>query len=210
MSRDVQQNRSRRTVIIVAIVAVIAVAAIAALTTGSGNGSNPDVVISETQPVTVTGVALPRYPDQGADPAIGQPAPVVSGSSFDGTPIDITNDGRPKIIIFLAHWCPHCQNDVEALTPYVAANGLPDDVDIYAIATSTDASAPNYPPSKWLKDWPVTTLADSAQSEAARAYGLSAFPFFVFVTAEGNVDFRFPGEVPPETLYEAARTLAGG
>jgi len=31
----------------------------------------------------------------------------------------------------------------------------------------------------------------------------------MFVTSEGNVDFRFPGEVPPETLVDAARTLAG-
>jgi len=216
MSRNVQQKqptraaRSRRTVIVVAIVAVIAMAAIAALTTGSGNDpSTADVVISETQSVTVSGVALPRYPEQGADPAIGMPAPELTGASFDGTPVIIANDGVPKILMFVAHWCPHCNNDVEALTPYIATNGLPDGVGFYAISTGSDSGAPNYPPSKWLRDFPVTTLADNPQSAAAQAFGLNAFPFFVFVTSEGNVDFRFPGEVPPETLYEAARTLAG-
>jgi len=216
MSRTVEQkagggeSRSRRMVIIIGIVAVIAIAAVAALSTGgTSETTTPGVVVSETQPVTVSGAALPRYPEQGPDPAIGQQAPEVSGLSFDGTPVSIANDGNAKIIIFLAHWCPHCQNDVKELTPYIEANGLPAGVEFYSVATGSDPAAPNYPPSEWLKDWPIMTMADSSQGEAAQAFGLNAFPFFVFVTAEGNVDFRFPGEVPPETLVEAARTLAG-
>ncbi|NOY55764.1 MAG: TlpA family protein disulfide reductase [Actinobacteria bacterium] len=216
MSKNVEQERadttgSRRTVIVVAIVAVLAIAGIAALSTGGGNGSpGGGGTISETQPVTVSGVALPRYPEKGADPAVGQQAPTLSGFSFDGTPISITNDGKPKIIIFLTHWCPHCQNDVKELKPYIKANGLPDGVDFYAVSTASDPTAPNYPPSKWLADWPIPTMADDAQNSAAQAFGLNAFPFFVFVTAEGNVDFRFPGEVPPEALVEAAKQLATG
>ena len=28
---------------------------------------------------------------------------------FDGADVAIANDGRAKLILFLAHWCPHCQ-----------------------------------------------------------------------------------------------------
>ncbi|NIA25045.1 MAG: redoxin family protein [Gammaproteobacteria bacterium] len=215
MSKNGQQkpadaSGSRSTVIIVAIVAILAIAGIAAISTiGAGDSAAGTGTISETQPVTVSGTALPRYPEQGADTAIGQQAPELSGLSFDGTPVSITNDGRPKIIIFLAHWCPHCQNDVKELTPYIKANGLPDDVDFYAVSTGSDPAAPNYPPSKWLADWPIPTIADDAQGAAAQAFGLNAFPFFVFVTAQGTIDFRFPGEVPPEALVDAAHVLAG-
>jgi cytochrome c biogenesis protein CcmG/thiol:disulfide interchange protein DsbE len=203
-----QSKHRTRLIIGIGIVAVLAIAVVAALSTGGGNGS-PGIEVAETQPVTVVGTALPRYPDDGSDdPAVGMPAPEVSGLSFDGTPVSITNDGRPKIILFLAHWCSHCQNDVELLTAYVKDNGLPPDVALYSVATGTDAGAPNYPPSEWLKEWPLPVIADSPQSEAAQAFGLSAFPFFVLVTADGIVDFRFPGEVQPDVLYQAAVTLA--
>jgi thiol-disulfide isomerase/thioredoxin len=203
-----EKRSPRRIIIIAAGLAVVAIAAVAALSTRGGTAT-PDVPLNETQPVTVTGTfLLPLNTGQGIDPAIGTPAPEISGLSFDGTPVSITNDGRPKIILFVAHWCSHCQGDVTALTSYIKSNGMPPDVEFYAVSTGTDASAPNYPPSTWLKDFPVPTIADSPQSEAAQAYGLTAFPFFVFVTAEGNVDFRFPGEVRPEVLYQAALTLA--
>jgi len=198
-------KRSRFTAIAIGIAAVAVIAVVAVLST-KGGGSTADV--SQMQPVTVTGTALPRYPDSGADPAIGLSAPEISGFSFDGTPVSITADGKPKIIAILAHWCSHCQNDVELLTPYIQDNGMPHLVEFYAISTLADASSPNWPPSKWLKDWPVPTIADSSTSQAAQALGVSAFPFFVFITADGNVDFRFPGEVQPDVLYQAAITLA--
>jgi thioredoxin-related protein len=54
----------------------------------------------------------------------------------------------------------------------------------------------------------VPTIADSSTSQAAQVLGVSAFPFFVFITGDGTVDFRFPGEVEPDVLYQAAVTLA--
>ncbi|GBD85990.1 soluble secreted antigen MPT53 precursor [bacterium BMS3Abin02] len=211
MSRQSKDNpapvRSRRLWIIIGVLGILAIAAAAGLST-KGGPTATNATIGETQMVTVTGTALPRYPKQGADPAIGMRAPQLSGSSFDGTRISIGDDGKPKIIVFLTHWCPHCQNDVNELTPYIDENGLPPGVEFYSVATATDATAPNYPPSKWLADWPVPTMADSPENTAANAFGLNAFPFFVFVTADGKVDFRFPGEIPPEALFQAAERLA--
>lgn len=204
-------KKQRTTAIIAIVVLVFALAGIAAMTTGRPAGDTPTAAaetISETQPVTITGTPLPRYPDQGPDPAIGMTAPELVGASFDGTPVTITNDGVPKVIMFIAHWCPHCNNDVEALRPYIKQNGIPDGTAIYAVSTSPQVGAPNYPPSQWLTDWPVTTLADDPENSAAQAYGLNAFPFFVFVTADGVIDFRFPGEVPPDALMDALNLLA--
>jgi len=62
------------------------------------------VTISETRQVEVSGVILPQLPESGADSALGLPMPDLSGQSFDGTPVEIKNDGRPKIIMFLTHW----------------------------------------------------------------------------------------------------------
>jgi hypothetical protein len=63
-----------------------------------------DSSIRETRPVDITGAALPAYPDGGTDSAVGMEAPGVSGSSFDGTAVEITDDGRPKVLMILAHW----------------------------------------------------------------------------------------------------------
>jgi hypothetical protein len=64
----------------------------------------PAVETSETRPVTISGDLLPPLPESGADFALGLTMPELSGQSFDGTPVEIKNDGRPKIIMFLTHW----------------------------------------------------------------------------------------------------------
>jgi len=201
-----RKRRSRRTPILIGAAIVAIVALVALLTTGSGSeGEN----IKQTRPVTITGQALPTYQSGMPDPAAGMAAPEITGATFDGTPLSITNDGTPKAIILLAHWCPHCQTEVEELTPYIKANGIPEGVEVVSISTSVNAAKPNYPPSKWLADWPVPTLADDSNSSSARAFGLSGFPFVVFIDADGKVVGRSEGSVAPETLYQILDQLAG-
>ena len=75
---------------------------------GDGNGSDGSdgSTIEETRPVIVSGLPLPVLFDGGQDAAVinEMTMPELTGASFDGTPISITNDGRPKVILFLAHW----------------------------------------------------------------------------------------------------------
>ena len=74
-------------------------------TAADPDGTDPVAAqISETRPVTVTGNPLPPMPEQGADVALGLPMIELVGQSFDGTPVEFKNDGRPKIIMFLTHW----------------------------------------------------------------------------------------------------------
>lgn len=153
---------------------------------------------------------LPVFDRATPDTARGMPAPELSGQSLSGEPLTIGDDGRAKVILFVAHWCPHCQAEVPRVVGHLAENPLPDDVDLYGVATSSNPNAPNYPPADWLAEeqWTFPTL-DDADNSAAAQYGLSGFPFFVGIDAEGKVVARGSGELTTDQfdqLVEAARS----
>lgn len=114
-------------------------------------------------------------------------------------------------MLFVAPWCPHCQREVPFIVDHLGANPLPDDVELVTVSTSVDEKAPNYPPDEWLDEegWPFPVLADAESGDAATAYGLTAFPYFVAIDAEGTVVERASGELTAEqldALVEAARS----
>src|SRR5207237_293215 len=142
-------------------VVVLAVAAI--VSSGGSDKKKSAAGLEQTRPVTITGTPLADLPQTGDDPAVGKEIPEAKGQSFDGSPVDIRNDGRPKLILFVAHWCPHCQREVPLLVDYLKSHPLPKGVDLYTVATATSSAKPNYPPSAWLDKvgWKASTLADS-------------------------------------------------
>lgn len=185
----------------------IVIALVAALVVSTGGS---DDTTAQTAAVRVTGAPLPKLNDSGVDTAIGKMIPNVAGSRLDGADIDIVADGRPKLIFFLAHWCPHCRAEVPVVTKWLNDKGAPQGVDLYAVSTAVDKARPNYPPSEWLakEKWPVPTLVDSPESAAGNAYGVGGFPMFVSVKADGTVAARASGELPVaeiEKLLAAAR-----
>ncbi len=162
--------------------------------------------------VTVDGATLPVFEAGTNDPAIGTAGPVLSGADVDGNPVTIGGPGEPRIVLFLAHWCSHCQAEVPRVTDYLAENEV--DVEFLSVVTSSNATAPNYPPSVWLEreEWPVPTLYDDAATTAGTAYGLSGFPFWAILDADGVVQSRFSGELSTEQLQSVidfASTLSG-
>lgn len=165
-----------------------------------------------TAAVTITGTPLVAARDGGTDPAAGKAFPELSGlSTFDGSALSIAKDGRPKVIIFIAHWCPHCQREVPVIVDWLAANGTPTDVDLYAVSTGVAADRGNFPPAAWLikENWPVPTLADDEKGSAFAAAGLTSFPSFVAVDAAGNVVLRTSGELST-SQFEALLARAAG
>jgi cytochrome c biogenesis protein CcmG/thiol:disulfide interchange protein DsbE len=192
------------------LVIILAVAAIAS-SGGGGDKKKAAEGVEETRPVTVTGTALPKLPESGADPAVGQPIPEAKGQSFDGTPVDIRSDGRPKLVLFVAHWCPHCQREVPLLVKYMKSNPLPKGIDLYAVSTAVNEPRGNYPPSSWLKKegWTAPTLADSDKGEAADAFGLPGFPYFVAVDGAGKVVARTSGEISTDDFAALAAKALG-
>jgi thiol-disulfide isomerase/thioredoxin len=150
------------------------------------------------RPVTTTGSALAAFASSSSDPAVGKTIPDITGSSFEGSPVRISDDGKAKVVLFVAHWCPHCQREVPLLAADLHRTPLPPNIEMITISTGVNPSAPNYPPSKWLAgvDWPTPVIADDSQSSAATAYGLTAYPYLVFVDAHNHVQFRASGEMP--------------
>src|SRR3954451_11084974 len=90
-------------VLIVAVVLLGVVAVVASRGSDDKSTSANSGAAEQTRPVTGTGTPLPQMPNSGSDPAVGMVAPDVSGASFDGSPVKIVNDGRPKLVVFAAH-----------------------------------------------------------------------------------------------------------
>lgn len=178
--------------------AVVALAGLVAFGASAlGRGAGQDAASPQRAPVTVTGAPLAPMSDAAADPAVGQAAPVLQGTDLQGAAMTVPGPGRPKLVLFLAHWCPHCQKEVPMLSEWLVGGNTPAAVDLYAVATSTDSSRPNYPPAAWLEreGWPVATMADSGENTAGNAYGVTGYPTFVAVDAGGTVVARRSGEL---------------
>ena len=186
--------------LVIAAAALAAVAfAPAASPTASSGGQSSAPPIATSSPAG--GAALPPYAAGANDPAVGRPIPDVDGASFDGTPVAIKADGKPKLIVFLAHWCPHCQREVPVVQTWIDAHGMPAGVALISVVTAIDPNRPNYPPEVWLarERWQVPVIVD-ADNQIAGLYGLTAFPYWVAVGADGTVAQRLTGELTPDQL----------
>jgi thiol-disulfide isomerase/thioredoxin len=172
--------------------------------------------------VTVEGTKLEEATatdsEDGEDPAVGEQAPTLRGTSITtGDPLTITpGGGTAKVYVVMAHWCPHCNEEVPKLVEWEQEHGLPDGVEVVGVSTSADDGQANFPPATWLarEDWPWDALIDDEVGSAAEALGTSGFPFLVFVDADGTVARRFSGEMPIDDFAKEvaaiARTAEGG
>jgi cytochrome c biogenesis protein CcmG, thiol:disulfide interchange protein DsbE len=161
----------------------------------------------------LAGAPLPGAPEAGAeDPAIGEPAPRVTGADFDGTPVTIGEPGTPQLIMFMASWCPACQEELRTVSPWLQAGGLPDGVTLTAVATLLDDTRPNWPPDAWFESEGFTdpVLVDDRDASVATAYGLRATPYWVALDAEGQVVARVSGMVPIEGIEQLAQAALAG
>jgi thiol-disulfide isomerase/thioredoxin len=137
--------------------------------------------------------------------------PTVEGQSFTGERVVIKPDGHPHVVLFVAHWCPHCQREIPLLSANLRANPLPASVEMVTVSTSVTPAAPNYPPQTWLtrERWPTPVLADDDKRDAGAAFGLSGFPYFVFADAQGKVVARTSGEITVTQFRDMVNRIAG-
>jgi thiol-disulfide isomerase/thioredoxin len=214
-----QSNGPNRTALIVGVVVVLVlVALVVALVAGGGDDGGDETSTGGSTPatageggegavgasaVTVEGDALPQLEDPSDDPAVGEVVPSLSGTDIDGNPITIEPDGRAKMIVVLAHWCPHCQAELPLLVSMADAGAF-EGIRTVAVLTGTNPDAPNYPPVPWLdrEGWSGEIALDDPQASAAAAFGLSSYPFLVMLDADGTVVGRVSGE-QPESVVQA-------
>jgi cytochrome c biogenesis protein CcmG, thiol:disulfide interchange protein DsbE len=198
---------------IVAVVLALVFAGAVLATAPWESDDNTDVAGAvEFQSVNVEGNPLPPEPTDGQpDGAVGTVAPELSGSTFTGEPIEIANDGRPKAVMFYAHWCPHCQRELPVVTDWLEQNrdAYPG-VDFYSVSTDVRSTQPNFPPSEWFDDegYSLPVMADSSQNAAANAFGLSGYPYMVFLDSENKVVSRVSSEVPAEQFTTFIDSIA--
>ena len=198
------------------VILAIVIAFVIAIVAGGSNDSassdttkvpNSDGTVSagENQPVEVVGDVLEPLLESGDDSTIGLMAPTLNGYAFDGSNISVTpGNGKPYMVVFLAHWCSHCNNEVPRLIEWKESGAVPADLQVIAVSTSVASDRPNYPPSQWVvnKAWPWPVMADSEARDAAQAYGVSGFPFFTIVGADGKVKARASGELGTDRINQ--------
>ena len=151
---------------------------------------------------TITGDLLPEFAGENDDNiALGLAAPIFSAPNENSEIVSLEKNGNAKALLFLAHWCGYCQKEVPVVQGFIDSAGVPQGVDVIAIATSIDRGRENYPPQKWLADegWSETQLYD-LDREIGNASGLSAFPYWVFLDKDLNVVARRTGNLPADMV----------
>ena len=152
--------------------------------------------------VQIRGKYLPKLVQGYEDSALGWAAPEVKGVGLDGEEIYIGGEGSTTLIMVLAHWCPHCRNEVRELAPFLNETDSLDRVRMVTLLTSINDERANFPPHTWLdlEKWPVPSIVDTPSSQIATAYGISSFPFFIVINDKGEIALRIPGRLGVETL----------
>ena len=160
--------------------------------------------------ISVVGDFLPQYAGENDDNvALGLAAPTFSEPDQNSEIFQLEKNGNSKALLFLAHWCPHCQREVPVVQRFIDSNGVPPGIDVIAVATSIDRGRDNYPPQEWLQreGWSETQIYD-LDREIGEAYGLNAFPYWVFLDKDLNVLARITGNLPEDMVGALLTQLA--
>ena len=152
--------------------------------------------------ISVVGDFLPQYAGENDDNvALGLAAPTFSAPDQNSEIFQLEKNGNSKALLFLAHWCGYCQQEVPVVQRFIDSNGVPTGIDVIAVATSIDRGRDNYPPQEWLEreGWSETQIYD-LDREIGEAYGLNAFPYWVFLDKDLNVLARRTGNLPEDMI----------
>ena len=160
--------------------------------------------------ITISGDPLPEFAGQNdLDIVAGLPAPKFSAPNENSEIISLEKNGNAKALLFLAHWCGYCQKELPIVQNLINTVGVPNGVEVIAVATAIDRGRENYPPQKWLADegWSELQLYD-LEREIGAAYGLNAFPYWVFLDKDLNVVARQTGNIPENIVLAQLVQLA--
>ena len=152
--------------------------------------------------ISVVGDSLPQYAGENDDNvALGLAAPTFSAPDQNSEIFQLEKNGNSQALLFLAHWCGYCQQEVPVVQRFIDSNGVPTGIDVIAVATSIDRGRDNYPPQEWLEreGWSETQIYD-LDREIGEAYGLNAFPYWVFLDKDLNVLARRTGNLPEDMI----------
>lgn len=172
--------------------------------TGGDSQTDEERIAEAAGAPIVSGTSLLAYTDNPADPAIGTVAPTITGTDYQGRTVTIEHDGTPKAIMFLAHWCNHCQAEVPEVQQWLDETGGVAGVDLISVTTGYDPARGNWSPEDWLdrEGWSSPLIRDDAESSAYAAYGGGPFPYWVFLNGDGTVAGRSAGRMGTSALAQ--------
>jgi thiol-disulfide isomerase/thioredoxin len=196
---------------IVFVVLAILLAAAVAFSSG-GSQSDEDRIADTAGAPIVSGESLIPFTDNPIDAAIGAAAPTVTGTDYQGRTVTIEHDGTPKAVVFLAHWCSHCQAEVPRVQAWLEETGGVPGVDIISVSTAYRPAQGNWSPEEWLNEegWTTPLIRDDSDSSAYVSYGGGPFPYWVLLKGDGTVALRTAGEMGTDALAQLLQGLVGG
>jgi cytochrome c biogenesis protein CcmG, thiol:disulfide interchange protein DsbE len=143
---------------------------------------------------------------RGGEEAAGTSAlPAAQFELFDGEQTTLDKfEGRPLVVNFWASWCPAC---VAELPEFEAAfQEYGDDVAFLGLANADIREAAI----RLADDVGLTyTLGDDPGGDLFRAFELIAMPSTIFITADGEIQEIFGGQLNERALGERIDDLIG-
>lgn len=197
--------------VVVGVVVIAGAVGIAMLTAGS-EGTVSLASVAGNPSIEGDGIGQPPEDPSQGDPDVGSQAPVVTGADFDGNAVTVGEPGTPQLLMFVASWCPLCQEELPEVVSWMEAGGLPDDVELVAVNTLLDPTRPNWPPQDWFVEENFTgqVLVDDRNNNVAEAFGLASTPYWVAIDAEGQIASRITGMLDAEELDAVADLVSAG
>jgi cytochrome c biogenesis protein CcmG, thiol:disulfide interchange protein DsbE len=144
-------------------------------------------------------------PKTGIDSASGKFSPIIKHKLSSESPIISYPENSPTIFLFVAHWCPFCQEEIPEVVQWIEeGNIIEKGVKIVLVVTSIDPEKPNYPPDEWLfnEKWQYPVIYDDKKNLIAEHFGVSYFPSWVFTENDGMVAFTHAGKITKEELSQ--------
>ena len=133
---------------------------------------------------------------------------IIKTDALDGSEIYLGESTHPTVLIVLAHWCPHCRNEVREISSFFTdsvddqGNTVIDDVRFMSLVTSIQSDRSNFPPHEWLynENWVLPTLVDNQNSEIAAALRIRSFPSYVIFDQFGYIIGMISGRIEKKVL----------
>ncbi len=142
-------------------------------------------------------------------PQEGEEAPYFNVPTYEGDRVSTEKlKGKVYVLVFAAEWCPHCREELPALSKaWKDASLERDDVMciVMMVSSPQDKAIKFYesldPPSNWR-------LVPDA-NYIAEKYGVRAVPTMLVIDQEGKVASIVRGAVPPQQITDVVSELLG-
>ena len=132
----------------------------------------------------------------------------IQTDSLDGSQIVLGESKFPTVLIVLAHWCPHCRNEVREIATFFSDYSdeqgeiIIDGVRFMSLVTSIKNDRSNFPPHEWLinENWVLPTLVDNQSSDISSALRVRSFPSYIIFDRYGYIIGMIPGRIEKQGI----------